>query len=92
MCTILKETDLGNVEKETKSFGFLEKDKLAIADWLKKSQVEIAVMESTSVYWKRIHRVLKSAGIKSIIVNARHIRNVPGRKTDVQVSSGLSLN
>jgi transposase len=90
VCTILKETEAGIVKKETKSFGFLQKDKLALADWFVKSQVEISVMESTSVYWKSIHRILESAGIKSIIVNARHIRNVPGRKTDVQDSEWLA--
>ena len=45
-------------------------------------------MESTGVYWIALHQKLEAAGIEAYWVNARHVRHVPGRKTDVQDSSG----
>ena len=51
---------------------------------------KLVVMESTAVYWKCIHETLIKAGLKVWVVNARHVKNVPGRKTDVRDSQWLA--
>ena len=54
------------------------------AQWLKKLRIESIVMESTGVYWIPVFEILESYGFEVLLVNARHVKNVPGRKTDVQ--------
>jgi transposase len=54
------------------------------AKWLKDCAIESVAMESTGVYWIPIFQILDSYGFEVILVNARHVKNVPGRKTDVQ--------
>lgn len=54
------------------------------AKWLKQSGIESIAMESTGVYWIPVFQILESYGFDVFLVNARHVKNVPGRKTDVQ--------
>ena len=54
-----------------------------LADWLKEEGVETVAMESTGVYWIPLYEILDSRGFEVFLVNARHISNVPGRKTDM---------
>jgi transposase len=54
-----------------------------LADWLKEQGVETVAMESTGVYWIPLYEILANRGFKVFLVNARHISNVPGRKTDM---------
>ena len=61
----------------------------AAVDWLKECRVTTVAMESTGVYWIPLHQKLEAAGIEVYLVNARHVRHVPGRKTDVQDSQWL---
>ena len=61
----------------------------AVVDWLKDCRVTTVAMESTGVYWIPLHQKLETAGIEVYLVNARHVRHVPGRKTDVQDSQWL---
>lgn len=56
----------------------------ALAAWLKEHGVTSVAMESTGVFWIPVFQVLESCGIEVCLVNARHVKNVPGRKTDVQ--------
>lgn len=58
-------------------------DLRAISEWLKACGVKTVAMESTGVYWIPIFQILESAGFEVCLVNARHVKNVPGRKTDV---------
>src|SRR5207249_6442614 len=58
-------------------------------EWLKSCQVKSVVMQSTGVYWIAVHEILEKAGLQVWLVNARHTRNLPGRKTDVQESQWL---
>ena len=58
-------------------------DLFEMADWLKDNHVEMVAMESTGSYWKPLYNVFEQEGIPAMIVNAQHMRNVPGRKTDV---------
>jgi len=55
----------------------------ALADWLQACQVKTVAMESTGVYWIPVYEILESRGFEVYLVNARYIKNVPGRKTDV---------
>lgn len=55
----------------------------ALADWLEACQIETVAMESTGVYWIPAYEILESRGFDVYLVNARHIKNVPGRKTDI---------
>lgn len=54
------------------------------AKWMKKCGIDSVAMESTGVYWIPIFQMLESYGFEVVLVNARHVKNVPGRKTDVQ--------
>jgi transposase len=54
-----------------------------LADWLKQCRIESVVMESTGVFWIPLFQMLEDRGFRVCLVNARHVKNVPGRKTDV---------
>ncbi len=66
--------------REFKSF---TPDLLALAEWLKKCRIETVAMESTGVYWIPLYELLESKGFEVKLVDARHVKNVSGRKTDV---------
>ncbi|MGB7919403.1 MAG: IS110 family transposase, partial [Desulfobacterales bacterium] len=69
--------------KTTKTFSTMTQDLLACRDWLISEGCTHAVVESTGVYWKPLFNVLEET-IEVVLANARHIKNVPGRKTDVK--------
>jgi transposase len=69
--------------KEVRTFGTMTHELEALRDWLKTEGVTHVGMESTGVYWRPVHAVLEDH-FTLIVGNARHIRNVPGRKTDVK--------
>jgi transposase len=73
----------GRVTREIRTFGTMTGELLKLSDWLMAEGVEAAAMESTGVFWKPIWNILEGS-LKVILVNARHIKNVPGRKTDVK--------
>jgi transposase len=75
---------IGVRKKEIRKFGTMTDDILELVDWLKESECTMAAMESTGVYWKPVYNILESEGIEAIVVNAQHIKAVPGRKTDVK--------
>jgi transposase len=62
-----------------------------LVGWLQEQRVESVVMESTSVYWIPLYELLESRGIEAVLVNARQLHNVPGRKTDYQDCQWLQL-
>ena len=70
--------------KPIRVFATFTEDLLALRDWLKACGVQSVAMESTGVYWIPLFQILESAGIEVCLVNARHCKNLPGRKTDVQ--------
>jgi transposase len=65
-------------------FATFTPDLLALADWLAACRVKTVAMESTGVYWIPIFELLEARGFEVYLVNAQHIHNVPGRKSDVQ--------
>jgi len=73
----------GSSEHPRREFGVLTKDLYAIAEWLKECGVETVAMESTGVYWVPLYEVLEDQGFKVKLVDARKVKNVTGRKTDV---------
>jgi len=73
----------GTVFKEVRTFSTMTQDLLAMADWLTNSGVTHVAMESTGVYWKPVYNLLEGL-FELLVVNAQHIKAVPGRKTDVR--------
>ena len=70
-------------EHPVREFGCYTSDLSALGDWLKECGVKTVVMESTGVYWIPTYRVLQEQGFEVQLVDARHAKHVPGRKTDV---------
>ena len=73
----------GRPRKAIQVFGTMTPDILALADWLAAQEVTHVAMESTGVYWKPIWNLLEEQFVL-LLVNARHVKAVPGRKTDVR--------
>ena len=76
-------SDDGKMSEEIRMFGTKTGQLLGLGDWLVSQGVSHAAMESTGVYWKPIWNLLENR-VKLILVNAQHIKQVPGRKTDVK--------
>jgi transposase len=70
--------------KEIQTFGTMTHDLIKLIDWIKSKSCSHAAMESTGVYWKPIYNLLELEDIQPMVVNAAHIKAVPGRKTDVK--------
>lgn len=68
--------------EEVKTFGTMTIDILRLVDWLKNKNCTNVAMESTGVYWKPIYNLLELEEIEAMVVNAKHLKAVPGRKTD----------
>jgi transposase len=86
---ILEQAD-GTIVEETKEFGTFPNQRKHLAKWLQEHEVELVIMESTGVYWKSIYAALEELKLNAYVVNARHVKNVPGRKTDVKDSQWLA--
>ena len=69
--------------QETRTFPTMTKDLLTLADWLTEHRVTHVAMESTGVYWQPVYNLLEEE-FTLLVVNAQHIKGVPGRKTDVK--------
>jgi hypothetical protein len=67
-----------------RSFPTFTADLRAMAAWLVRCRITTVAMESTGVYWIPPHEILEEAGIRVCLVNSKHVKHVPGRKTDVQ--------
>jgi len=66
-----------------KVFGTFTSDLEVLREWFKGHQVRTVAMEATGVYWLYLYEVLEAAGLEVVVVNGRHVQNVPGRKTDM---------
>lgn len=73
----------GEKRVEIRTFGTMTVDLLALSDWLTSKQITHVAMESTGEFWKPIYNLLEG-NFELLVVNAKHIKNVPGRKTDVK--------
>ncbi len=79
----------GQVSKQVRTFATTTTGLLALADWLSSQQVSHVAIESTGVYWRPVFNILEAV-CSVILVNAQHIKAVPGRKTDVRDSEWLA--
>lgn len=79
----------GQVQTYSQSFGTTTPDILALADWLKGFGVRVVAMESTGVYWRPIYQLLEDS-FQLLVVNAMHVKRMPGRKTDVTDAQWLA--
>jgi transposase len=71
-------------EEPVRTFGAFTRELKAIVQWLRDCGIRTVAMESTGVYWIPLYQLLADAGLKVCLVNARHVKNVPGRKSDVR--------
>ena len=74
-------------QSEIREFGTQLKDLLALRKWLEEHECNYVAMESTGIYWQPVYAVLEAAlsdGMHLLVVNARHMKNVPGKKTDMR--------
>jgi transposase len=69
---------------DTRTYGTTTAELLELAEWLLACRVTHVAMESTGVYWKPLYNLLEATGLTVFVVNAAHMKAVPGRKTDVQ--------
>ena len=93
VCLMLIEESTGEERKQRRTFGTTTRALLELAAWLKLWGVEVVAMESTGVYWKPVWNVLEEelgADCKLMLVNARHYKQVPGRKTDQKDAEWLA--
>jgi len=79
----------GGQQTEVEEFGTFTDDLIRMRGWLLEHDCPILAMESTGIYWRPVHNVLEGY-MEVILVNARHIKNVPGRKTDISDSKWLA--
>lgn len=76
--------------RETRTFGTMTAPLLELVAWLQHHGVTHVAMESTGVYWKPVYNLLEGSGIEVLVVNAQHIKQVPGRKTDVKDAAWIA--
>jgi len=88
-CALIEQAD-GTLIVERREFGGFKKDRKALAEWARGLAPDLVVMESTGIYWKSPFAALESVGIVAWVVNARHVKAVPGRKTDVADAQWLA--
>lgn len=74
---------------EHRTFGTMTADLLALSDWLTSQQITHVAVESTGEFWKPIYNLLEGQ-VEILVVNAKHVKNVPGRKTDVKDAEWLA--
>lgn len=89
-CALWSRED-GTTESEIREFGGFKRDLRALAEWVKAKAPEQVVMESSGIYWKSPFAALERVGIVALVVNARHVKNVPGRKTDIADAHWLAM-
>lgn len=70
-------------ERNVREVGAFTRDLQEAASWLKSKGIQSVAMESTGVYWIPFYEILEAEGIQVLLVNAKHVKNVPGRKSDV---------
>ena len=89
VATRMRSTAEERVEWETETFGTTTPELLGLHDWLQEWEVTQVALESTGDYWKPVHNLLEDT-FTVLLVNAQHVKRVPGRKTDVRDSEWLA--
>lgn len=86
---LIKPGILGQEEAVIEEFGTFTDELIRLRDWLIENHCPVVAMESTGIYWRPIHNILEDS-LTVILVNARHVKNLPGRKTDIADSVWLA--
>ena len=74
----------GSIAGDTpRVFGTFTADLLALRDWLRGAGVKTVAVEATGIYWLSVYEGLEAAGLEVVVVNGKHVKNLPGRKTDL---------
>ena len=89
VAAIIVPNPAGGLYKETRTFGTMTADLLALSDWLLAQGVTHVALESTGEYWKPVFNILENE-FEVLLVNAQHVKAVPGRKTDVKDAEWLA--
>ena len=89
VAAIIVPGEQGGLRKEVRTFGTMTSDLLALSDWLMDCEVSHVAMESTGEYWKPVFNILEH-NFEVLLVNAQHIKVVPGRKTDIKDSEWIA--
>ncbi len=79
----------GQGVSETRTFGTMTQELLALSDWLTSKGITHVAMEATGEFWKPVYNLLEASFVV-LVVNAQHIKNVPGRKTDVKDAAWIA--
>jgi transposase len=74
-----------------RQFGAFQRDRRAMAEWIAGFAPDTVVMESTGIYWKSPYAALEQVGIRALVVNAQHVKKVPGRKTVTPDAEWLAM-
>lgn len=85
----LTSSDDGKAKRETRTYGTTTHELLSLCDWLSSENITHVAMESTGEYWKPVYNLLESS-FEVRVVNSRHFKQVPGRKTDVKDAEWLA--
>jgi transposase len=80
----------GSVRREVRTFKTTTKELLALSKWLAAEGCTRVGMEATGVYWKPVWHILSDGDFALLLANAAHVKNVPGRKTDVNDAAWLA--
>lgn len=89
VASVIVSAERGKSRKETHTFGTTTSELLKLSDWLIDHQITHVAMESTGEYWKPIYNILED-NFELLLINAQHIKAVPGRKTDVKDSEWIA--
>jgi len=91
VCVIIQHEQDSEPEVQQRQFGGFKKDRKEMAQWIASFSPDIVVMESTGIYWKSPYTALENQGILATVVNAKHVKKVPGRKTDISDAQWLAI-
>ncbi|MDR3437844.1 IS110 family transposase, partial [Telmatospirillum sp.] len=80
----------GSVKREVRTFKTTTRDLMALSDWLVAEGCTHIAMEATGIYWRPVWHVLGDGDFELVLANAAHVKNVPGRKTDVNDATWLA--
>lgn len=87
--TVILTHEDGTIEEDISEFGTFTDDLFQLKEWLLSVGCHVVAMESTGVYWRPVHNVLEDV-CNIVLVNARHVKHLPGKKTDVSDSRWLA--
>ena len=90
-CVLVGKLTSSRPKKTQKTFGTTTFDLRSLSEWLKELEVSHVLMESTGQYWKPVWNILEPEDFHLILANPQHIKNVPGRKTDMKDAEWIAL-